>query len=351
MHKNIKTITNEIIQKYEELIEYEKKCIFPSAQFINYIYSLVFHEADFGQEYQECLYNLHYSLIERCVNESFNCIKFAKESEYLNLFNNQIKKINYKIYYLNKAFIYLERCYILTKNKDSLIKQTFKIFKNKFLVPVQDNLFRVLINYLLNNNNLENKENCSTIKKIFNFMNVVEISEPKIIKIKNEIIWENDGNNLSETENNMFDNWFNNYFLKEISSYYHKKSIEFENLSITELISSILNVKDHLNSLKNYFDRDYYNKISLIFDENFINNNKEKIENYILNLDKNNFKQFYEINKNSKSCLNLICSFLIYSIQNNGFKIFENKGIQFNLKEENICIPIEIKKDLEKFIY
>ena len=270
MHKSIKTITNEIIQKYEELIEYEKKCIFPSAQFINYIYSLVFHGADYGQEYQECLYNLHYSLIERCVNESFNSIKFAKESEYLNLFNKQIKKINYIIYYLNKAFIYLGRSYIPIKSKDSLIEQTFKIFKNKFLVPVQDNLFRVLINYLLNNNNLENEENSSKIKEIFNLMNISEISEPKIIKINNEIIWENDGNKLSETENKIFDNWFNNYFLKEISSYYHKKSIEFENLSLTELISSILNVKDHLNSLKNYFDRDYYNKISLIFDENFI---------------------------------------------------------------------------------
>ena len=93
----------------------------------------------------------------------------------------------------------------------------------------------------------------------------------------------------------------------------------------------------------------FINKISLAFNESFIKNNKEKIENYFFNLDKNGFKQFYEINKNSKSCLNFICTFLLYSIESNGLKIFENKGIQFNLKEDNICIPIEIKKGVDKF--
>ena len=128
-------------------------------------------------------------------------------------------------------------------------------------------------------------------------MNVDENSKLNIIKINNEIIWKNEVSNLSENGNKIFDNWFNNYFLKDISSYYKNKSKIFENLIIPELISSILKVKDHLNSLKIYFDEDYYKKISLIFDEYFIKNNKEKIENYLFNLDKNGFKQFYEIIK------------------------------------------------------
>ena len=148
--------------------------------------------------------------------------------------------------------------------KEPLIRQSFNIFANKFLVPCKDDLFKALINYLLNKNNLENEDISKEIKKIFNLMN---INNPKIIKINNEIIWENERNNLSEKENEMFDNWFNNYFLKEISSYYKNKSTEFENLSIPELFSSILNAKDHLDSLKNYFDAAYFNRISIIFEE------------------------------------------------------------------------------------
>ena len=344
MYKNFKTVKNEIISIYKELIEYETKGIFPSPEFVSYFYSLVYK----SESYELVL--LHSFLIEGCVDESYKCIKDAKESEFLNIFNKQINKINYMIFYLYRGFAFLDRFYTLTKNNEPLIEKSFKIFKNRFLVPYQDNLCKALINYLLyNNNNLENEEISRKVKKIFILMNVDENSKLNIIKKNNEIIWENERSHLSENGNKIFDNWFNNYFLKDISSYYKNKSKEFENLIIPELISSILKVKDHLNSLKIYFDGDYYTKISLIYDEYFINNNKEKIENYLFNIDKNGFKQFYEINKNSKSCINFICTFIIHSIQNNGFKIFENKGIQFNLKEENICIPIEIKKGLEKF--
>ena len=309
-------------------------------------YTLVYQQTILRKA--EILYNLHSSLTERCVDESFRCIKNAQESEFLNIFIKQINKNNYILYFLYRAFNYMDR-YIEDKNLASISTQSFRILKDDFLIPYQDKLSKALTNYFLNNNNLENEENSSKIKKILNLMNADKFSKQKIIKKNNEIIWENEGNNLKKNGKNMFDKWFNNYVLKDIRSYYKKKSIEFKDLPITELISSILNVNYQTNFLKNYFDGDYYNKISLAFNENFIKNNKEKIENYFFNLDKNGFKQFYEINENSKSCLNLICTFLIYSKENNGLKIFENKGVQFNLKEENICIPIEIKKALEKF--
>ena len=35
------------------------------------------------------LYDLHSSLVERCVNESFNSVKNAQETNYLNLYNNK----------------------------------------------------------------------------------------------------------------------------------------------------------------------------------------------------------------------------------------------------------------------
>jgi len=346
MEEKIKATTNELIKKYKELDEYEKKGISPGTKFINSIYALVFNLADMWEYENQILYDLHSSLIEKSIDESFNCIKNAQESEFFNLFNKEINRIKYIIFHLNRGFIYLDRFHLIARTLGSLNIKSFNMFKNNFLIPCKDNLFKSLMNYLKDNHN---GEKSNEIKNIFKLMNVETFSNPKIIKINNEITWENEGKNLQQNENGMFDNWFNNYFLKDISSYYNKKSIEFKNLSITELISSILNVKFQPNSLKNYFDEVYYNKISLAFNESLIKNNKEIIENYFFNLDKNGFKQFYEINKNYKSCLNLICTFLIYSIESNGLKIFENKGIQFNLKEENICIPIEIKKGLDKF--
>ena len=103
MHRNFKAVTNEIMQKYKELIEYEKKGIFPSVQFISYFYSLVFHGEEMWSG-NSILYDLHSSLISECIEESFNSIKNAQNSEFLNLFDKQIKKINYIIYNLNKGF-------------------------------------------------------------------------------------------------------------------------------------------------------------------------------------------------------------------------------------------------------
>ena len=298
MKESIRNSKIKILKKYKELVEYEKKSIFPEPNLITELYTLVYYQILNGDDEAEYLYNFHSYLTERCVDESFNCIKNVQESEFLDLFIKQINKINYILYFLNRTFIYLDRYYEKSKNFSPINAKSFEIFKNNFLIPCKDNLFKALINYLLyNNNNLENEEIYRKVKKIFNLMNLDENSKLNIIKINNEIIWKNEVSNLSENGNKIFDNWFNNYVLKEISLYYYKNSIEFKNLPIPELISSILKVKDHLNSLKIYFDEDYYKKISLIFDEYFIKNNKEKIENYLFNLDKNGFKQFYEIIK------------------------------------------------------
>ena len=97
--------------------------------------------------------------------------------------------------------------------------KAFNIFKNNFLIPCQDNLSKALINYLKDNNN---EEKSNEIKKIFKLMNLYTFSNPKIIKRNNEILWEDEGKNLPKNENGMFDNWFNNYALKKISSYYNK---------------------------------------------------------------------------------------------------------------------------------
>ena len=85
-----------------------------------------------------------------------------------------------------------------------------------------------------------------------------------------------------------------------------------------------------------------------IFNKNIITNNNEKIEEYLLNMNREQFKNFYEKYKTSKVCLHLIYHILNYSIEKKGLKIFENKGIKLDENDPNICIPIELKKEIEK---
>ena len=165
MRKSINTIKNEIIKKYKELVECEKKGIFPGVNFIRDIYDIVYDQSCFGDDESECLYNLYCSLISECIEESFNFIKNAQNSEFLNLFDKQIKKINFIIYNLNKGFSYLDRFYIPAKSIQSLSAKSFNILENKFLECCQDNLSKGLLNYLKDNNNLENEKNIMKLKK------------------------------------------------------------------------------------------------------------------------------------------------------------------------------------------
>ena len=76
--------------------------------------------------------------------------------------------------------------------------------------------------------------------------------------------------------------------------------------------------------------------LNTVFNKNLVTNNNEKIEDYFLNMNREQLKTFYEKNKNSKICLHLICHILIYSIEKKGLKIFENKGIKIDEKTQ-IC--------------
>jgi len=107
-------------------------------------------------------------LTQRCVDESFRCIKNAQESEFLNIFIKQINKTNYILYFLYRAFDYVDRN-INNTNLAPISTQSFRILKDLFLIPCQDKLSKALTNYFLDNNNLENEENSSKIKKIFKF--------------------------------------------------------------------------------------------------------------------------------------------------------------------------------------
>lgn len=238
-----------LIKKYEELLEFEKKTIFAEFNYINEIYSFILSFADKGDQECEMLYNIHSSLIKRCIDESINILKKANKDDLINLFYMHINRIHYIIYYLNKSFVYLDRYYTKRKFIPSLNKHSFDLFKNNFLIPFKGDLFDALIYFFKNNNNLDNEEKIKKIKRLFKVILIPEdMNNPKIYKKNNEIIWQNEDNNNNSLKK--IDIWFNNYFLQNYITLIETKVKEFQNLSISEYISSILNFKYHPYILK-----------------------------------------------------------------------------------------------------
>ena len=346
--KDINQAKDYFKKKYNELLELEKKRIYPNIKFITEFYNVVTFFSDLGDHEGSFSYNYHSLLIQDCIKKSINILNKNPQIDFINSFCMQLDKINFVIYILYKGFMYLDRFYTPGKILIRLVQKSFKIFKNEFFLPLKGNLFKALTNYFIEINNKDDtEENIKNIKKIFNLMNYIDISNPKIIKKNNEMEWINENREETsfEEKSKTFNEWFNNNFLKEYNFIISNKMKEIKDLPISEYIPSILNLKFQPIILKKYFDSTIYNIIYDIYHKNLIKNNIENMENYFFNLNKEKLKNFYQLNKNSKSCILLICESFIYSVGKRDMKMFENKGIKI---DNNKCIPIEIKKEIQK---
>ena len=195
----------------------------------------------------------------------------------------------------------------------------------------------------------DSEQNQQDIKKVIQTMNEIdELYKPILVNKNNGVIWESENNNKPSKQYKFFDEWFNNCFLKDINSLFENKIKEIQNLPISEYITEIVNIKYQPYLMQKYFDKEYFDIILYVFIKNLLTKNKEKIEDYFINMNREQLKNFYEKNKTSKICLYLINQIFVYSIGKKGLKIFENKGIKIDEKDPNICIPIELKKEIEK---
>ena len=296
------------------------------------------------------LYQLHTNFIKEFLNESIKILKKASNIDFINLFNKQIDKIKLLLYKLsNSIFIYLERFYIKTNKLPSLFEKSYNLYINEFIILIKDNLFMALTDFFKEINIKDSEQNQQDIKKVIQTMNEIdELYKPILVNKNNEIIWESENNNKPSKQYKFFDEWFNNCFLKDMNSLFENKIKEIQNLPISEYITEIVNIKYQPYLMQKYFDKEYFDIILYVFIKNLLTKNKEKIEDYFINMNREQLKNFYEKNKTSKICLYLINQIFVYSIGKKGLKIFENKGIKIDEKDPNICIPIELKKEIEK---
>ena len=315
----------EILQsKFNDILEFQKKGIYPDINFLTDNYSIIYDLCNWSGKYCYELDKLHTLFIKNTIADSSNILIKIEEREFINYFCRELDKINYIIYFLYRIFNYLDRFYLNDENKIPLNKKAFDIFKNEFFIPFKEKIFHYL--KLLEDNNLDNKEE-NYIKKIINLLLYIDISDPEIIRINNEFFWRNENENLSNNKikNNTFDDWFNNYFMKFIESTAQTEAEKIQNLEISEYISSFLKLNWKPKYLKKFFDDKYYSQIINYFNDILLKKKIEEIEKYFFDMDKEQLKKFYQENKEYENCLNLILESFIYSAKNNGIKIFENK--------------------------
>ena len=292
--RDAKKILKEMFKK---ILEYQKQGIMPDNKFNNDFYSIVQKECDQGDSESENMYNLHSYFIENSIEKSISALESVKkEGITINLLYEEIIKIEYIIFLLNKLFTYLDRFFTNGKSKNTLNQKSFYLYKNNFFMPLKKDISNALTSYFKEIDKIDNEENERKIRKIFQFMNTDRIFNPTIVKKNKEIKWENEESenppkNINITVDS-FDDWFHVHFLPDINSLFESKVKEVKNLPIKEYISSILNFKYQPIILKNYFDNNYYNKILFIFNENFIKGNKDKIEEFFFNLNRNDLKKY-----------------------------------------------------------
>jgi hypothetical protein len=227
------------------MLELEEKRVFPDNSAIIDVFNIVNNYCNSGRQKYEVLYDLFKSFITDCINESICLVNrvIIKDQDYINVFSRQIDKLNYVICLLTKLFMYLDQHFTVRNKKyKSLNELAFNLYKNEFFITLKGSLYKALSYYFKEIENRDNKENITKIKNIFKLMNDFDnISKPKIVRENNKIFWENDYNDYNDNKDNnikekhhFFDDWYDNYFIKDLDSSFEikEKNKEFTNFRI-----------------------------------------------------------------------------------------------------------------------
>ena len=253
---NLESTKKYLTNQFYQILEMQKKGIFPDNKFIFDFYNAVLIQCDLGDFETESMYNLYSSFQNLSIKESINILKNTTNIDFIILFNQQVDKIKYILFLLSKLFMYLDRFYTKSKSILSLNEKAFNAYINEFFIPLKDNLSTALTNFFLEINDKDSDQNGQQIKKVIKAMKELdELSKPKLVKKNDEIIWENENNNNGPSQKyELFDHWFNDHFIKDFNSFIEKILKEIQNVSITDYINEILNFKYHPHILKKYFD-------------------------------------------------------------------------------------------------
>ena len=153
-------------------------------------YTVVSTFADLGEKECKELYDYYTQFIENYIIDCKNKLNDDEKSNIIEGFLFHTKNINFVIYYMQRIFSYLDRFYTIAKAKVSLSKSAMNLYKSIFYEEFK-NKIQDEINTLEKEEKNANDELNSKIQKIKEILEKVNFENPKIIREKGEIKWEN----------------------------------------------------------------------------------------------------------------------------------------------------------------
>ena len=282
----IKIIEEEMINK---IFEYLKNGVFFNNKASSYskVYSIMCSLTDRGGDYTSKLFDYYKKTILNYILECKNKLKEENKINLIDKFLENIRKINFLIYWMTRIFIYYERF-----NKEKKLSQVaINLCKLNLFDEIKKDIFTE-VEKLINEDRNGNKESRLKIKNVMNTLKIFDLKYPIIVKENNKIIWANDEKQLKnepDKNTNEQDLWFEEYFIKDTKKYLEAKvNKDFFNMPLSEyILSQITFIEEENERLIEYINPKYHNDIKeLEYQYLIVNALKEygSVEIYIKNL-------------------------------------------------------------------
>ena len=341
-----------------KIFEYLKTGVFLNNKVSSFskVYSIMYSLTDRGGENTYKLFDYYKKTILNYILECKNKLKEENKINLIDKFLENIRKINFLIYWMTRIFIYYER-YNPTKK---LSQVAINLCKLNLFDEIKKDIFTE-VEKLINEDRNGNKESRLKIKNVMNTLKIFDFKYPIILKENNKIIWAIDEKQLkNEPDKNTIeqDLWFEEYFIKDTKKYLEVKvNKDFFNMPLSEyILSQITFIEEENERLIEYINPKYHNDIKeLEYQYLIVNALKEygSVEIYIKNLlESEDYEQLINLSRLTRLIpkdLDPISHVFDSYIKSKYEEKFNNKEL-LNNQIRFVSEVIKFKKEIEAFI-
>ena len=358
--KDIKTAKKELEKEMiRGILEYLKNGTEPNNNPNSYMnaYTIVQNMADMGDEECGQLFEYHNKIITNFIELCYKNVSHESNVQLIDSLIKNTENINILIYWMNRIFTYLDRFYTKAKNKQALSKNAMEIYKNKFFVPIEKEVYKE-VNKLIKDDRKCNTESRPKIKAVMKIINNLDLISPKIVRENNNITWMAEKGTETKNLRDFGDNWYKETFSKETTKFAKDKAnADIHSMSAPEYILSQLKYLDEENIRKNeYINPNYHNEIDQINRRYLIGENAEELAkmdtgiSYMFTNKRNDeLKKAYDLISLHPDSLKVITTAFLPYIRKRGEEINQNKEIS---KDPKKFIPqlISLKKEMDSLV-
>ena len=342
----------------EILIKYLVAGVFPetaSKDSYLFIYNFVSHYANKDEEAGD-LYDYFSNKIKEVCQKLVKELTDKSSSEIIDLFIDVANRIDIFISFMSKTFSYVDFYYVKSKpGKPKLLTNALDIYRKNIFIPVQKQLTEE-VNKLLKEDRFGKKEFRIKIKKVLSIMKTMDLSNPKIYKENNAIIWANEIKEENPATP-IQDYWFN-LFLEDTIQFTSSKAIQdIQKRSTPEYVLIELKFLDEEKNRQEELLNEYFlpRLNSAIYKEIIGRNMVELIEmdSGVKNMLENNkyeeLTNLYELFKFYEESLHKVAIVFRAYIEKRGNALRENKEIY---KDPKKMVPqlIDLQKEINTLV-